>query len=166
MKSIYLLRHAKSSWKYPDLSDFERPLNKRGRTDAPKIGEFLEEKGQVPEEVVCSPANRAVTTARLVCSSFGFSNEKIRPLSSLYTFGNTQAAENEIFSMPDEMGSLMIVGHNEWISELANALCVESVGHMVTCAVVKLNFAVDKWTEVKQTSGDLEFHVFPKMLEQ
>ena len=78
MKTLYLVRHAKSSWKYPNLDDFERPLNKRGRKNAPFMGRILKKLKAVPDLVISSPANRAATTARIIADMIDYPLEKIQ----------------------------------------------------------------------------------------
>ena len=84
MKQVALMRHAKSSWKFPELTDFERPLNKRGMRDAPMMGERLAKRGFSTDFILTSPAQRAVATARNVARSIGFPVDQIREDPNLY----------------------------------------------------------------------------------
>ena len=87
MKTLYLVRHAKSSWKYPRLDDFERPLNKRGRKSAPLIGKILKKLKVSPELIISSPANRAAMTARIIADKVKYPLVKIEYNSAIYDFG-------------------------------------------------------------------------------
>ena len=86
MKTLYLVRHAKSSWKYPNLDDFERPLNKRGRRNAPFMGKILKKLKVAPDLVISSPANRAATTARTIAGNIDYPLDKIRYSEIIYSF--------------------------------------------------------------------------------
>ena len=86
MKTLYLARHAKSSWKYPDLDDFERPLNKRGRRNAPFMGKILKNLKVTPDLITSSPANRAAMTARIMADIIKYPLEKIRYSENIYEF--------------------------------------------------------------------------------
>ena len=86
MKTLYLVRHAKSSWKYPNLDDFERPLNKRGRKSAPFMGKILKKLKVAPDLIISSPANRTAMTARIIADMINYPLEKIRYSESIYEF--------------------------------------------------------------------------------
>ena len=89
MKTLYLVRHAKSSWKYPNLDDFERPLNKRGRKNAPFMGKVLKELKVSPDLIISSPANRAAMTARIIAGKINYPLENILYSETIYEFGES-----------------------------------------------------------------------------
>jgi phosphohistidine phosphatase len=119
MKTLYLVRHAKSSWKYPNLDDFERPLNKRGRKNAPFMGTILKKLKVAPDLLISSPANRAAITARIIAAKINYPLEKIRYRESIYEFSE-DALIHVIKQIDDSVNKAMIVGHNPATNGLAN----------------------------------------------
>lgn len=121
MKSLYLLRHAKSSWSDPALSDFERPLNQRGRKAAPLMAAFMRQQGLKPEVVLCSTARRAEETWRLVAPTLGGEPE-VRPLKSLY-LAPPSVLLASLRRLPPVYERALLVGHNPGMEQLASQLC-------------------------------------------
>ncbi|MGD8524014.1 MAG: histidine phosphatase family protein, partial [Desulfobacterales bacterium] len=119
MKTLYLVRHAKSSWKYPNLDDFERPLNKRGRKNAPFMGKVLKKLKVAPDLVISSPANRAATTARIIAAAINYPLENIVYSEAIYEFSEN-ALIHVIKQIEDSVNNTMVVGHNPAINGLAN----------------------------------------------
>src|SRR6478609_7935961 len=121
MKTVYLVRHAKSSWEEEGLSDFDRPLNSRGRRDAPRIGKRLKEKQILPDVILSSPANRAISTCRAIALTLQYSEEKIISVKELY-----HADEDDILAViktvDDKFDTLMLFGHNPGLTDFANSL--------------------------------------------
>jgi len=161
MKTLYLVRHAKSSWNYPELSDFERPLNKRGNHDAPLMGKLLKEKSIKPDRMVTSPATRALITARYVAMNLNYQLEKISIDERLY-----DAGQNDILEVIGEVGSkvnnLMIFGHNPGLTYVANSLCEEYIDNIVTAAVYSINFETESWTSISNKNSSFNFYEYPK----
>lgn len=145
MKTLLILRHAKSSWDYFDLADIDRPLNKRGYRDAPKIGCLLLEKEIIPEYILCSPAKRARETAEAVAKACQFSGEIIFN-DNLYP-GDPAAYMDAIQILPEDADSIMIVSHNPGLEEFITALTGESVT-LPTAALAQLSIHIDSWTEI------------------
>lgn len=153
MKTLLLLRHAKSSWANDRLSDFDRPLNDRGRGDAPRMGRLLSRLDMVPDLIISSAAKRAATTAELVAVSAGY-GEEIRYTEALYL------AEAEEYltvarRVDDGVTTLMLVGHNPGLEELVTHLA----GHderMPTAALAAFRLSIDTWQKVgEQTTREL-----------
>ncbi|WP_210463244.1 MULTISPECIES: SixA phosphatase family protein [Rufibacter] len=162
MKTLYLLRHAKSSWKYEELSDHDRPLNKRGRTDAPLIGQELLEREIKLDLVVSSSAVRAITTASLVAKELNFAPDKIGVQEELYLISSEDLL---IFvqSLPDEYNHVMVVGHNPAFTELANQLSPDkSIANIPTAGIVGLSFDCSHWGQISRDNAKLLFFDFPK----
>jgi phosphohistidine phosphatase len=111
MKTIYLVRHAKSSWKYPDLDDFERPLNKRGRKSVPFMGTIFKKLKVAPDLIISSPTNRAAMTARIFSDKISYPLEKIRYSESIYEF-RANALIHFIEHLDDVVNKAMFIGHN------------------------------------------------------
>lgn len=146
MKTLLLLRHAKSSWANDRLSDYERPLNDRGRHDAPRMGELLRKQGLLPDLIVSSSAKRAATTAELVAISTSYDGD-IRYTERLYL------AEPETYialarQVPDDCGIVLMVGHNPGIEELLERLTGQAE-RMPTAALACIELPIAGWSDLK-----------------
>jgi phosphohistidine phosphatase len=159
MKTLLILRHAKSSWDDPDLADFERPLNHRGLQTAQFIGNLMHEKNLRVDFVLSSPARRAKQTATLVKEAAGFSaaigyDDRIyeaSPISLLYVL-----AESE-----DEFDSILLVGHNPGLEGLIKIL-TGGIVSMPTAALAEINLKIDFWSSIAADTGKVNFVVRPK----
>lgn len=161
MKKLYLARHAKSSWDYPELTDFERPLNKRGRRDAPYIGKVLNDMNVMPDLILSSPAIRAYYTARTIAGRIGYPLEEVETSEIIYENDAAQII-GLIQSLDDEIESLMIFGHNPSLTSINNYLSNKRINNIPTCAIVCLEFNTDNWSNVKTDSGKFIFYEYPK----
>jgi phosphohistidine phosphatase len=161
MKILYLMRHAKSSWDFGGLSDKERPLNHRGRCDAPQMGQALAERSIQLNLLVSSPAVRALSTAALVAKEMNYPPERIQVLDGIYE-ASLDRLVDIIQELPDEAESVLLVGHNPTITDTANALSPTAVHDLTTAAVVCLHFQVDQWAEVSRHNAELYFVDSPK----
>ena len=161
MKTLYLLRHAKSSWNFNELSDQERPLNDRGRDDAPAMGKALAKRHIRPDLVVSSPAVRAMSTAVLVAREMQYPHDKIVVEPGIYG-ADVEDLLAVIHSLPDAAGSVLLVGHNPTITETANELSPSSLNEMPTAAVVCLRFTCDHWAEVGKANAEFYFYDYPR----
>src|ERR1041384_1277380 len=124
MKTIVLIRHAKSSWKYPELKDIERPLKKRGFNDAAIMAKVLKDKHIIPGLIISSPAVRAVETAKIFAHGFGYSVNLIEREPKLYLETKSRLLKT-VKKMDDRYTSVFLVSHNPGISDLANTLTGE-----------------------------------------
>lgn len=161
MKTLYILRHAKSSWKFEELSDHDRPLNQRGRTDAPLMGNELASRGVSPDRIISSPAVRAITTATLVGRELDYEPDEIKIDERIYGADKHMLLE-VIQSTPLEMEHVMIVGHNEALSDFANMLSPRSIGSIPTAGIVALRFNCESWYDISRDNAELLFFDFPK----
>ncbi|MTI40953.1 SixA phosphatase family protein [Fulvivirga lutimaris] len=161
MKTLYLVRHAKSSWDYPDLSDFDRPLSARGERDAPKMGQRLADKSILPGLIFSSPANRAFTTAQVIAKGIGYPLNKIRTQQSIY-----HASEGTLLKVVQnaecDVKSLMLFGHNPGFTDFACSLSNEDIYNIPTCGIVAIKLDISSWSEVNFGLGQLEFFDYPK----
>lgn len=149
MKSLLILRHAKSSWKHPELPDHDRPLNKRGKRDAPRMGKLLRDEKIIPEIIISSTAERARKTAEAVAHASAYGG-KIILKKSLYAAG-PEAYIETLHGILNEYSIAMIVGHNPAIEELVELLTGET--HLMpTCSLASIKLNVDKWLEVNNHS--------------
>ncbi|MDT8421913.1 MAG: histidine phosphatase family protein [Desulfuromonadales bacterium] len=163
MKYLTLLRHAKSSWKDPGCDDFDRPLNKRGRQNAPLIGRRLAMIGEVPEVILSSPAERARRTTELVAAELPCEASAILYEPRIYEAGLETLVEL-VSQLDDDWQNVMLVGHNPGLTDLANAFAPCKLENIVTCGVVKLVFRVDSWRDIQFNSGRLLFYDYPKKI--
>ncbi|MAT39762.1 MAG: phosphohistidine phosphatase [Ectothiorhodospiraceae bacterium] len=161
MKKLIIARHAKSSWSDAALTDFERPLNKRGRRDAPFMGKLLAKQQIVPECIVSSPANRALTTARILAENMDFPLDHIRVEEELYESGLKDYVR-AIHSIDCDVNTVMIVGHNPTITMFAEHLSDHDFENIPTCGIVILQFDMGSWSEIEQHTGEVLSFEFPK----
>ncbi|PKP47045.1 MAG: phosphohistidine phosphatase [Bacteroidetes bacterium HGW-Bacteroidetes-12] len=162
MKTIYLIRHAKSSWSSLSLNDFDRPLNERGKKDAPFIGKKLKELRFNPDEIRSSPSKRTTKTIKLICKEVDFDFKNVVFKKELFHPSLT-IFKSEINSLSDTINSVAFVSHNFGISDFGNYLTDNAIGVMPTCGVVKINIDIDTWQELIEGLGTLEYYVYPKM---
>lgn len=164
MKRITLIRHAKSSWKSPGLTDFDRPLNKRGLRAAPIIGDYLKEHNIPVDVILSSPANRAQTTAKIIASKLDYQEDKIVFENSLYNFSDEDAVLDIIQLLDDDYQNIIVFGHNPTFTFLANKLSDHYFDNIPTCGVTSFELAIDEWAKVYEAKSVLSFYIFPKML--
>ncbi|MBC8048171.1 MAG: histidine phosphatase family protein [Fimbriimonadaceae bacterium] len=161
MKTLYIIRHAKSSWEYDALHDLERPLTERGINDAAIVGNWLHEHDIYPGAVITSPALRALTTARIICDIIGFDKNKIILHADLY-FKEIPEIVNVIREKGMQHDNLFIFGHNPTFSNLAHAFTKTFTEMMPTCGIVAVEFDSESWQLVELTKGKLKFFEYPK----
>jgi phosphohistidine phosphatase len=169
MKTLYLIRHAKSSWDDPEQADIERPLNKRGKKDAPNMARRLKEKRVAPDVMITSPATRAFDTCLLFAKILDFDKDKIKTEKRLY-----HADEDQILKVlqdlkdhdRDDEEVVLLFGHNPGLTEFANMLLDENIDNIPTCGIVKAKLKIKHWKEAYFGCGELEFFDFPKSKEE
>ncbi|WER49751.1 histidine phosphatase family protein [Cupriavidus sp. WKF15] len=146
MKTLFLVRHAKASHDDPSLPDRERPLEDRGRHDAPEMGKRLADRKVKPDLLMSSPALRALTTAQLVADEIGYERKDIVVDDRLYA---SSAADllAVVHELDNTLGSVMLFGHNPEFTDLAHRLSAE-ITDMPTCAVAKFRFDTKAWEDV------------------
>ena len=169
MKTLYLLRHAKSDWGDSSLKDFDRPLNDRGWKAAKAMGEQMRERDLVPDVVLCSPAARTRETLARAEEGFGATFESVED-RTIY-MAETETLIDLIRGAPAKAAKLMVVGHNPGMHELALALTSgpaelrEEVAHKYpTAALAEISFDVEDWPDVTVGSGRLRSFVKPRDL--
>jgi phosphohistidine phosphatase len=161
VKFLTIVRHAKSSWKEASLPDFDRPLNKRGKADAPEMGRRLAARGVKPDLVVTSPARRARRTAQVVAKELGLDKDEIVQVGAIYEAGLTTLV-SLVSGLDDKADHVMLVGHNPGLTELAEHLSGEMFGNIPTGGVVGLEFDTDSWSNLKRGAGQVLFADFPR----
>lgn len=159
MKTLYLVRHAKSSWKDSSLKDFDRHLNKRGLHDAPMMGKVLNKMKIEVDFIISSPAKRTKDTAQIIAREIGFLKE-IRFDVDLYE-ATLEKLLSKIRNFDININKAMIVGHNPGLTRLANYLSKEFITNIPTCGVVALTFD-NSWQNTTTKDCKIIFFEYPK----
>ena len=162
MKTLLVLRHAKSSWEHAELSDHDRPLNARGSRDAPRIGRLLAEHGMTPSLLLTSTANRAATTARLVAEA-AVCTGPVEEVEALYG-ASPEGYMEVVREYAGDHDPVLIVGHNPSIQLLVTMLSGENE-RMPTAALAWIDLPGDDWSRLREGSGSLEELWRPRELE-
>ena len=161
MKKLYLVRHAKSSRQYTELPDFERPLNSRGRVDAPVIGELLKSMNISPDLIISSPATRAIATGRILADHMNYPLNNIQVVEEIY-----EAWLEDLIKVLKEINqnciSVMLIGHNPGLQLIAEYLTEFPYNNIPTCGVVGLELLLDNWTDLHKNCGKILFFERPK----
>jgi phosphohistidine phosphatase len=161
MKTLLLIRHAKSSWEQPDLSDFDRPLNERGKKDAPEMAKRVKEKGIEIDHLLSSTAKRAKKTAKYFAEGFGFKKEDIKLVEELY--GATQSEFLQaVKDIDDKYKTVALFSHNPGITDFASSLTNVRIDDMPTCAVFALQIETDSWKDFQNAEKNFLFFDYPK----
>lgn len=161
MKKLTLIRHAKSSWKDPELTDFDRPLNKRGKRDLPAMTERITEYKLFPDLLLSSGANRALSTAKAVASRLELKQDQFQIIPELYE----SCAETLLYilqGLPRNVSHAMIVGHNPGLEMLAYYLTRETLNKFPTAAVLHMHLSITQWEELSEACATQTIFDFPK----
>ena len=158
--NLLLVRHAKSSWSNTSLTDFDRPLNKRGVLNAPLMGQRIREYGLHLDAIITSTAERAQETSKLIAKEMAYEIEDIDLESDLYH------ASREVFInilSKQQNRNIAMVGHNPGIQDFSYWLSSEPTVNFPTCGVIHISFSLDNWTEISKNSGKAMRFEYPKM---
>ena len=161
MKQLLICRHAKSSWKNPELADIDRPLNKRGKRNALLMGERLAARAMVPDCILSSPAKRARKTAVRLCKEMKICRKQISINDAIYDT-DSQELLSIISKTDDCYYRLMLIGHNPEFTLLVNELAQVEIYNVPTCGIVAFSLAVNSWQDVQQAQAELLFFDYPK----
>jgi phosphohistidine phosphatase len=161
MKTLLLIRHAKSSWDFPHLSDFNRPLHKRGIRNATEMAFRLQEKRIAIDGFVSSPANRAITTAKLFAATLGMDESLIATIPELYD------AEPDVFpkiirSLDNRFQVVAIFAHNPGITDFANSLGLFAIDNLPTCGIFSVEISTNDWADFESAPKKLASIDSPK----
>jgi phosphohistidine phosphatase len=165
MKTLYIVRHAKSSWEFTGLGDHERPLMEKGRQRTSLITEYLKKNNVSPDLLISSHATRAFDTAVLIAQAIGYPPESIR-INKMFYHANEEDIFDEICEVPDTVQSLMIVGHNPTFTDFANQFLDSKIEWLPTSGVVSVSFNTERWEKIMETKSSLNFIIFPKKLKE
>ncbi|HXH99966.1 MAG TPA: histidine phosphatase family protein [Sphingobacteriaceae bacterium] len=161
MKTLLIVRHAKSDWDDPKLSDFQRPLNSRGHKNAPEMAHRLLRKKIVPQQIVSSPANRAITTAAYFSEAFGIEKSAIIQIPAIYEASSRTLLEI-INNLDNQHDFIALFGHNPGITNLVTTLCQADIYNIPTCGMAFIEFPFDDWEMISEDTGELKLYDFPK----
>lgn len=161
MKTIYLIRHAKSSWDNEGLTDFERPINNRGNRDAPFMASLLKKEKVLPDLIIASPALRVKTTAEIFAVELNYPKNKISFENSLYLCG-IKELEEIVQGISDSNKIVLLFGHNPALTNYANHLGNKFITNIPTCGIVGIEFKETSWCEVERGKGKTFRFEFPK----
>jgi phosphohistidine phosphatase len=162
MKTLYITRHAKSSWKYPDLQDIERPLKRRGRQGAELIAEQLRKEHILPEHFLSSPAVRAFETAKIFAKILGYPKNKIEVNTSIYG-ATTEELHTLILGLDNQYSSAILFGHDPALCNFVAFLTRQQYEKIPTSAVIAIEFQANTWNQIQPHSGRVKFFIYPKM---
>ncbi len=161
MKTVYFIRHAKSSWSDMSLKDFDRPLNKRGKRDAPMMAEKLQEMGIRPDAIVSSTANRAITTAAHFAKALGIAKEEIIKTPSIYE-AYASTVLKIVQNQPNTYKTILVFGHNPAFTSIANSFEGDYIDNVPTCGIVKVTADIDDWNDLNEKTGKVAAFYYPK----
>ncbi|MCK4559446.1 MAG: histidine phosphatase family protein [Calditrichia bacterium] len=163
MKTLYLVRHAKSSWKFPELDDFERPLNKRGKRDAPAMGRLLKDKDIMPDIIISSPAVRASMTTKIISDILSYTLSRVKYSDEIYE-ADTTSLLKVVSRVDDKFNSTMLIGHNPGMTYFANMLANARIDNIPTCGIFCTELDISSWQEISENCGTFKFFKSPKNL--
>lgn len=161
MKTLFLARHAKSSWKLPEVEDLDRPLMEKGLIKTQETIAFLLKNNINIEMIISSHAKRALETAKLYANAFKYPIKDIEINTSIY-YSGTEGLYNAVYGIPDNINSVMIVGHNPVMTQFSNFFTEKFIDCLPTSAIVSIEFNTDKWTEIDHCPHKIKFIIFPK----
>ncbi|HEY9259728.1 SixA phosphatase family protein [Chitinophaga sp.] len=162
MKTLLLIRHAKSSWTDPDMDDFDRPLNKRGKQNAPEMAQYLIARGMVPELIISSPAKRARTTAKIMANEWKYPKQAILLEEELYLCYAATFLK-VITKIDDDIGAVAIFAHNPGITDFANYLTEEiRIDNVPTAGVFAIQADTDNWKDFDLAKKKFLFFEYPR----
>ena len=161
MRTLFLIRHAKSSWDNPGLRDFNRPLNERGLHDAPLMAHLLAKQGIKPDLLVSSPAKRAITTALFFAEAFDVEGDAVVQEQDIY-----EAALMDILrivsQLPDTAQVVLLFGHNPTLTDVANRFSEKYIDNIPTCGIVQIVSDEESWQAFDEANATVRRCFFPK----
>lgn len=159
MKTLYIVRHAKSSWEYQGIDDADRPLKKRGIKDAHLMSTILRDKIDRPDVFISSSANRALHTGVIFCKKFKYPMANLKISSSLYSFSDGYLVKT-IKALDNGFDSAIIFSHNHGINDFVNGFGNKFIDNVPTCGIVGIKFDTKHWKSIKR--GSTFIADFPK----
>ena len=164
MKTLYIMRHAKSSWNSEYIYDWERPLIENGIKKTKKVSDFLINKNLTLDLIVSSHAVRAKETAYMIADALDYDRNEIIINNNIYD-SDEEALMNEIYALPNNKDNIMIVGHNPTFSQFANYFLAKKIDFLPTSAIVSISFETEQWEKIESSIKKVNFIAFPKKLK-
>jgi len=161
MKTLFLVRHAKSDWNDYEFNDFERPLNQKGLRNAPMMAQRLKLLNITPEKILASPALRAINTAQIFAEFLDFPTQKISKVPDLYQ-ADQKTFLKIINELPNEAQTVMIFGHNPTITDMIDYLADHKISKLPTTGIAMIAFDLEDWKLVSRNTGELKMLDYPK----
>ncbi len=161
MKHIAIMRHAKSSWDDFSIADIDRPLNKRGKRDAPVMAEYLLKRGFIPESLIISSSERTRETARHFQEAYGITESNILIEKQLY-LGSEYDFIETMYSLDDNTDNIMMFGHNPGLTHIANICSDKFIPNVPTSGILIIDMDINKWTDASWDMATLKDFYFPK----
>lgn len=162
MKTLYLVRHAKSSWNFDKLNDFQRPLGKRGRRDVRRMGIYVKKNVPAPDLIITSAASRAFYTALFLADAWEYPEENIIASEVLY-HADVHQFESFVKEVKD-FSTVAVFAHNPGLTMFYNKLCSKLIDNIPTCGIVGLSFPIDSWRDLMKVQGERLFFHIPKKI--
>lgn len=161
MKTLYIIRHAKSDWDDPSLTDFQRPLNKRGKKNAPFMGEILAHNKVHPDLIISSPAVRAKTTSQEIARKVGYDSQKIIYEEDLY-MGGVEEIEAVLKKIPASKNTVFLIAHNPGLTLFAEYISGYAIDNIPTCGVFCVKQKKNGWRSIGRDSAEYVSFDYPK----
>lgn len=165
MKSLYIARHAKSSWDHPGLEDYQRPLSEQGKKRSRYIVDYLQQHDVKIDIIMSSHAERARETAKIIARAINYPEQNIVISKNIY-FGNADTMFNYFYDLSEDVQSLMFVGHNPTFTYFANHFLSKKLDNLPTSGIVCIEFETDKWEEINDSKRRTKFVISPKSLKE
>ena len=163
MKILYLVRHAKSSWNYPELSDDERPLLEKGKKRTKKVIDYLLANNVKVDYIISSHAVRALETAKIIAHALHYPLDNIKIERQIY-HAYADKLLDQFYDVPENCNSMMLVGHNPTFTSFANYFLDDKIDWLPTSGIVSISFDTDRWEDVMNANKKTNFVVYPKNL--
>ena len=164
MKRIFFIRHAKSSWDSGVSKDIDRPLNKRGRRDGPRMARLLKEKNFKIDGMIKSPAQRITETADFFIEELGLQKEQVYTEFTIY-HGSLYEVLDAMQSLPKEWDNALLLGHNTSMTSVAYHFGARDIENVPTCGILEVESSADDWAEVNDSNAKVKAFYYPKQLD-
>jgi phosphohistidine phosphatase len=161
MKKLTLIRHAKSDWHSAAATDFDRPLNKRGKKAAPLMGQRLSTRDCSPDRLISSPAKRARQTAMLIAQEIDYPEEQIEFCEAIYE-ASLRRLISVVQNLDDDDSNVILFGHNPGFSELGQWLSPDATDWLPTCGLLEFELPVDSWSLARENCATILLYDYPK----
>jgi phosphohistidine phosphatase len=161
-KLLILIRHAKSDWSDVGQKDIDRELNRRGHSDAPRMGRKLAEMNLKPDLIVSSPSRRTTLTTQYICEQLSYPLENVDFQEDIYE-ASVRTLLRLVNELDNSLQTVFIVGHNPGFTYFSENLTGKEIGNIPTCGIVELAFELEDWALVSQNTATLKSFIYPKM---